>query len=94
MTQTCFVFSSYTSLFQFGMCREWVDVEPGLLQDTGRLSPSMRGDLGHNHLADAIVGTGKSLASLNNTRSGGGGGTGGGASSARCKAAKMSKARE
>jgi hypothetical protein len=65
-------------VYQFGMCREWVDVEPqshmeGVL--SGR--PSLRGDLGG--LPDTLVmmGTGKSLSSVNGSRNG--------VSAGRCK---------
>jgi hypothetical protein len=59
-------------VYQFGMCREWVDVEPQSHVEGGILSgrPSLRGDLGG--LPDTLVmmGTGKSLSSVNGSRNG------------------------
>lgn len=53
------------------MCREWVDVEPAVLQDAGRI-PSLRGDLGHGSHVEVVMGSGKSLvAVINGTRSNG-----------------------
>lgn len=68
--QTCFVFSSYTSLYQFGMCREWVDVDPHSDGSSSRV-PSLRGDLGNSlaHAIDfsAMIGAAKTpLAPVNN----------------------------
>lgn len=56
-TQTCFIFSSYTSLYQFGLCREWVDVEP-----VGQQTEAV-GLPGRSHHTDPLLvsGTGKSL---------------------------------
>lgn len=63
------------------MCREWVDVEPALLQDPMGRVPSMRGDLGHSNQMESIMGTGKALSSVFNSTRGTAGGSAG-----RCKA--------
>ena len=91
-TQTCFVFSSYTSLFQFGKCREWVDVEPSIsAQDAARSSSTLRGDLGqlNQHVSDlsTMMGTGKSLTgSLSNSTFRSGGTLMSSGAAGRCKA--------
>lgn len=58
-------------VYQFGMCREWVDVEPQSHADGGSLSGrlSLRGDLGSSD-SIVMVGTGKSLLSVNGSRNG------------------------
>lgn len=77
--QTCFVFSSYTSLYQFGMCREWVDVEAsqpdGLMGGGPARLPSFRGDLGIplTIVGDVLgdIATGRSLSINNGSRNAG-----------------------
>ena len=59
-------------VYQFGMCREWVDVEPQSHIDGGIMPgrPSLRGDLGGLPESMMMVGTGKSLSSVNGSRNG------------------------
>lgn len=67
-----FFFHSLPVVYQFGMCREWVDVEPQSHIDGGIMSgrPSLRGDLGGLPESMMMVGTGKSLSSVNGSRNG------------------------